>query len=355
MRTLNLIVAITLAFFCFYSCIPKSDKKEIIIEDVITDEALSYDQIGKPKLSDYGFFEMPLASLRPAANVYPYELNTPLFTDYALKQRFIFIPEGFVANYQEEKVLDFPEGTVLIKNFHYDETQLAEGRSRIIETRLLILENDEWKALPYIWNEDQTDAFLEITGGETLVSLEGKPPFQYSVPNMAQCKGCHEESGKIAPIGPTARQLNKSINGKNQLVAWQEAGVLSGLPEIASVAHIPVWDDPSSGTLDERARGYLEINCAHCHRPEGPGKNSGLDLTIFAKTDHALGIFKSPVAAGSGSGGFEFDIVPGKPEKSILTYRMKSLEPGVMMPELGRKLIHKEGIELVEEWIRSLQ
>jgi hypothetical protein len=149
-------------------------------------------------------------------------------------------------------------------------------------------------------------------------------------------------------------QLNKSVHGNNQLLTLAQAGVLEDLPEISGIANLPVWNDSKTGTLDERARAYLEINCGHCHRPEGPAKNSGLDLTIFSASALSLGVFKGPVAAGAGSGGHSFDIVPGKPAQSILTYRMESSDPGVMMPELGRRLIHTEGIELIKNWITNM-
>ncbi len=331
----------------------KKEKDVVIIEEEVS-LPVNYEKVGKMKLSEYGFFRGNPADLEPAANVYPYDLNTPLFTDYALKKRFIFIPEGSQAAYQEKEVLDFPVGAVLIKNFYYDDAQLGAGKGKIIETRLLIREDDGWKALPYVWNDEQTDAFLEITGKDEELTLNGKGTFTYSVPSMAQCKSCHERSGAIAPIGPTARQLNKTVNDKNQLLMLHEAGVLSGLPDISAVPKVAVWNDENSGTLNDRARAYLEINCAHCHRPEGPGKNSGLDLSICSPTDFTLGFYKAPVAAGAGSGGLQYDIVPGKPDESILIYRMQSLDPGVMMPELGRKLRHDEGVALVREWVASL-
>jgi hypothetical protein len=131
--------------------------------------------------------------------------------------------------------------------------------------------------------------------------------------------------------------------------------MLKGLPEMTDIPRLVSWDNAESATLDERARAYLEINCGHCHRPEGPGKNSGLDLTTFSPSDHGLGIYKSPVAAGAGSGGHQYDIVPGAPENSILVYRMQSLDPGTMMPELGRSLIHQEGVQLIKDWIRSME
>ena len=332
----------------------KSEKVIIIVEEEPSIVNTAYQELGKLKLSEYNFFQEPISSLEPTEHVYPYNLNTSLFTDYALKKRFIFMPAGSVAKFQEKEVLEFPIGTILIKNFYYSADQLTNRKSKIIETRLLIHEESGWIALPYIWNDEQTEAFLEITGDEQEIVLAKQGSFRYAVPTMAQCKSCHEFNGAIAPIGPNARQLNITVNGKNQLSTFAEAGILQGLPELISISKLASWDNENSGSIEERSRAYLEINCGHCHRPEGPGKNSGLDLTTYAESDHALGIFKGPVAAGAGSGGLNYDIVPGKPEESILLYRMQSNDPGIMMPELGRKLIHAEGIELIKNWIKSM-
>jgi hypothetical protein len=193
---------------------PKKGNTISYVEETISDISNTYGDLGKLRLSEYGFFEAPINKLIPVDGVYTYELNTPLFTDYALKKRFIYVPDGAIINYKEKEVLDFPVGTILIKNFYYSTEQLAQGTGKIIETRLLIHESSGWKALPYIWNDEQSDAFLEITGGELGVELTSGA-FQYKVPNMAQCKSCHEYQGAIAPIGPTARQLNKDIAGKN--------------------------------------------------------------------------------------------------------------------------------------------
>lgn len=353
---MNKFFSIFFLWFVIVGCTSNKKEKEIlVIEEEQLSGSISYADVGKLKLSEYGFFQEPLSNLKPLENVFPYELNSALFTDYALKKRFIYIPEGKQANYHEKEVLEFPVGTVLIKNFYYDDAQLNGQKGKIIETRLLIHEETGWEALPYIWNEVQTDAILEITGGEQRVALVGKGTFSYSVPNMAQCKSCHELNGTIAPIGPSARQLNRIVNGENQLSMLAEAGVLNDLPELNSVGKLPKWDDEQSGSLDKRSRAYLEINCGHCHRPEGPGKNSGLDLTIFSASELSLGIYKGPVAAGAGSGGLNYDIVPGKPDASILTYRMASKDPGTMMPELGRSLVHSEGLELIKNWIKSME
>ncbi|MEO1656072.1 MAG: hypothetical protein AAFU64_21200, partial [Bacteroidota bacterium] len=132
-------------------------------------------------------------------------------------------------------------------------------------------------------------------------------------------------------------------------------GLLEGLPNNhEEIPQLAVWDNPASGNLSERARAYLDINCGHCHHPQGPAHTSGLYLHYQEESQTALGIHKPPIAAGRGSGGRLYDIVPGQPEASILLYRMESQDPGVMMPELSRKMIHKEGVQLIRDWITSL-
>lgn len=345
-----------------WSCGGESDQAEMPADT--SDVSLTAD-LGFAKLSEYGFFVGKLADLLPADGVVPYDLNTPLFSDYAYKARFVKLPDGKAAKYNDMDALEFPEGTVLIKNFYYphDMTDESKGR-RIMETRLLVNEAEGWKALPYIWNEEQTDATLEVAGGRRDVSwihTDGvKMDLNYSVPNMNQCKGCHVKGNTMTPIGPKARNLNGDFayaDGKmNQLQKWKQLGILEGLPEnMAEVPKVPVWNDPSTGDLYHRGRAYLDINCAHCHIADGPGNTSGLHLD-YNETDNAkIGFHKAPIAAGRGSGGLAVDIEPGNPEASIIWYRMNSADPGIMMPELGRKMIHKEGVALIHEWIISLQ
>ena len=115
-----------------------------------------------------------------------------------------------------------------------------------------------------------------------------------------------------------------------------------------------VWNDHSTGSLDQRDRAWLELNCAHCHNPQGPARNSGLDLMASQRQPTPYGIFKTSVAAGRGTGGRDFDIVPGDPEKSIMMFRIESIDAGIMMPELGKRLIHREGADLVRQWIAAM-
>ncbi|MGI9545174.1 MAG: SO2930 family diheme c-type cytochrome [Cyclobacteriaceae bacterium] len=321
--------------------------------------------LGFDKLSDYNFFQGKMADMIPVSGVVPYDLNTPLFSDYALKLRFVQVPEGAKVPFQADAVFDFPVGTVLIKTFYYpnDFTKPGEGRT-LMETRLLIHEETGWKALPYIWDEEQTEAYLEITGGNREVSWthvdRAVRKINYSIPNVNQCKGCHIKGKEILPIGPSARQLNKDFNyqGKtnNQLLKWASLEILDELPENKSVwPKIPVWNQPETGSIAERARAYLEINCAHCHSAAGPAKTSGLMLDYHEANPAALGVGKAPVAAGRGSGGRFYSIVPGEPEASILVYRMEATDPAIMMPEMGRKQTHKEGVALIREWIAGME
>jgi uncharacterized repeat protein (TIGR03806 family) len=315
-------------------------------------------------LSAYGLFEGNGATQVPVAGVIPYDLTTPLFSDYTSKYRFLKLPAGQSAKYEENKVFDFPVGTIIAKTFAYphDMRDPSKGE-RLLETRLLIHKPEGWIGLPYIWNEAQTEATLEIAGGKiasSWIDTDGQERTnKYLVPDANQCKGCHKtDNSKQQPIGPKARYLNRDFTYadgvENQLAHWTRVGALSGAPPPESAPHAPVWNDSASGTLDQRARAWLDINCAHCHSPDGPARNSGLDLTFTQSHPFRYGVFKPPVAAGRGSGGLRYDIVPGEPDESILLYRISSTLPEVMMPELGKKLVHEEAVALVREWIATM-
>jgi uncharacterized repeat protein (TIGR03806 family) len=311
----------------------------------VNDAAIT--EAGYPaRLSDYGFFT-DLRARTPAARVEPYALNTPLFSDYTEKQRFIYVPAGHKARYDAEAVFDFPVGSALIKTFGY-----GQGAGfRPLETRLLLRRASGWVALPYVWNADGTDAVLRRAGTRLPVSFTDpsgtRRDISYAVPNQNQCKDCHARAGEIVPIGPLARQLNDG----RQLQRLAKAGVLDRAP--ASAPRLARWDDPRA-PLEKRARAYLEANCAHCHNPLGAASNSGLFLDWRQADSNALGILKRPVAAGRGSGGFEFAIQPGHADRSILIYRMESIDPGIAMPELGRATVHKEGVALLGAWIDAM-
>ncbi|WP_076414721.1 parallel beta-helix domain-containing protein [Shewanella sp. UCD-KL12] len=333
-----------------------------------------------PNLSDYNLFaDTANPTAAPNSDGLPYDMNTQLFTDYASKYRFVFVPEGKVANYSAQESMDFPVGTVISKTFALpaDTAQRGFGNEDMVETRLLIRRATGWSALPYIFNADKSDAVLAKAGAiqAKQVTHNGETfDFDYVVPSMNNCKQCHQfkadpsSPAVFVPIGPKARHLNKDYayadGTMNQLMKWQAAGILQGVPDVATIDTVPTFSDGDEANLNSMtdellmrtAKGYLDVNCAHCHRPEGNASNTGLKLEYFRSYSEdggfSHGTCKSPVAYGGGN--LSFDVVPTAPERSILHFRMETNLPGDRMPEIGRSLSHGEGVELIYEWIKRL-
>lgn len=295
------------------------------------------------KLSAYGLFA-DMTTRAPAAGLTGYDLINPLFSDHAQKNRLVYLPSGQAAEWRDTEVFAFPVGTVLVKSFSYPETG-------VLETRLLIHKSNGWQGYPYVWNEDRTEAIYSPVGAKLSIETEvhsGRfQKIDYSVPNQNQCKTCHQSGDKIVPIGPKARNL-----GTKQVQDWRHIGLLQeSLFEVASVPSIV----QNEGDLASRARAYLDINCAHCHKSDGAASNSGLWLGWSEPSAVRLGIGKHPTAAGRGAGLLTRVIEPGSPQTSILAYRMASAQAGIAMPELGRTLIDEEGVALVDQWILEMQ
>ena len=311
------------------------------------------------KLSEFEFFLDDSAQL-PNDKVIPYELISTLFSDYSYKQRWVYVPGNKKAKYVENWVFDFPTGSALIKTFYYPIDERApELGKQLLETRLLLRKESGWEAVSYAWNKEQNEAYKKIAGKTINVEwtdfMGEEKTVRYRVPNVNQCKECHDADDKISPIGPKARNINKKFDFKdgefNQLVYWMNREIIDDYPmDLIS----PVdWTDETKD-INDRVRSYLDVNCGHCHSPTGNANSTGLYLHLNETRDINLGIFKKPVATGRGSGGYKYSIVPGKPEESILLYRMESMDPGVMMPESGRALTHQEAVEMVRDWIYGL-
>ncbi len=339
---------------------------------------------GKPEhLSDWHLLEVSGGRLAPNAGVLPYDLVTPLFSDYAHKLRTVWMPAGQSAKYTADQAFEFPVGTILSKTFYYPRatggtdavlrTYDAEpgapaagldlSRVRLVETRVLVRRADGWTVLPYVWNADQSEAQLERTGDAKaldLVDAQGHgEKFTYVVPNENQCASCHVtnlKKGEFTPLGPKARNLNRTLayadGTENQIARWVRAGFLTGVPA-GELPRAADWRDVQQ-PIAERARSYLDVNCAHCHQGGGTASNTSLRLDALGPADWSLGLCKPSVAAGKGTGDRLHDIVPGKPDESILPFRLASTEGGVMMPELGRSTVHLEGVQLIRDWIASM-
>ena len=326
----------------------------------INENAIMSDNFPK-MLSEYNFFKDPIAQI-PTNKVIPYQLMTELFSDYTKKKRFLYVPNNKKAVFEEDSVYQFPLGTALIKTFYYnDDERKANPVPNLLETRVLLKRKSGWKAASYVWDMEKKDAELKIAGKTiytSWINSDGdEKSVRYRVPNVNQCQECHESNKKVIPIGPKARNLNFNIyysdieKELNQLRYWFQMGLID-YPSVIDKSAVD-WTDHNQ-SLDRRARSYLDINCGHCHSESGNAASSGLYLNLKETRDRHIGVYKKPVAAGRGSGGKLYSIVPAKPEDSILLFRMKSKDPGIMMPESGRALNHDEGINLIHDWINNM-
>jgi len=324
---------------------------------------LTLEQPFPKKLSAWHLFagSAKNGQLTPNTGVLPYDLNTPLFSDYADKYRFVWMPAGTSAEYREDATFEFPVGTILAKSFAFpldDRTR----EQRLIETRLLVRTKSAWVPLPYMWNASQTESTLQMVPDPVHIhytEADGRPhDFTYQIPNTNECHECHDNNKVLQPIGPKARNLNKDFLYQdglaNQLAHWVKVGYLRGAPKPGTAPQAAKWDRPESGSLSARALAYLDNNCAHCHQPGGTAGYTGVDLGLGHFDAAKFGVCKHPNSAGN-MGDRRYDLVPGRPDDSILVYRLESIAPKVVMPQIGRDVAHTEGVALIREWVTSLQ
>lgn len=315
-------------------------------------------QVPYAKLSDYRFFEGELKNLTPAIGVLPYQPSSELFTDYALKKRFVWMPNNTKATYiSDREVLDLPVGAALIKVFYYN-TVMPGLTTKIIETRVMIRKSSGWIFAEYIWNPEQTEAFLETAStSRTLTIQQGSETltFNYRTPNTTvECNRCHGDlvTQQKTPIGIKPQNLNWNYSGtQNQLTQWINAGYLeANLP--SSITTVPNYNNTAL-PVTERVRAYFDANCAHCHRTGGEAQVHPLRMEYTDTSD--------PENMGVGVGalhtlpGYNGRIVqPNNVGQSILHYRMQTTtDMFYIMPAIGRSVQHREGVQLVEQWINS--
>ncbi|MDG1962128.1 MAG: Ig-like domain-containing protein [Flavobacteriaceae bacterium] len=322
---------------------------------------LDLSNVPYPKLSDYNFFEGPLSDLSPVYGVLPYEPISKLFSDYAKKKRFVWMPENVSATYiSDDALLDFPTGSVLIKAFYYDNV-LPNIETKILETRLLIKQETEWIFADYIWDQEQQEAYLDVEGYGANIPVEWlengvAKEVNYRVPSQSQCYTCHKSYQLATPIGPKPQSLNGLYDfdegASNQLQKWQEMGYLdNSLPQ--TIETVVDWSDDTQ-PLDLRVRSYFDINCSSCHSDSGHCDYRSLRMNFNLSDDLAnLGVCVDP---DTPIPGYENDkiIEPGDPLNSILYFRLHTTLEEYRMPLLGRSLPHDEALLFIEEWILNL-
>lgn len=288
-----------------------------------------------PKLSDYPIYEGRPSDLQPARGFVRYELATPLFTDYAEKERLVKVPAGTSIVVTGDGLPQFPDGTMLVKTFFYwnDRRDTSRGR-RIIETRVLLKSGDSWLAGTYLWNAEQNTAVLSGSGSRTAVSwidASGQVRnIKYQVPSARQCASCHRSDKAVVPIGFKTRNLNIDVTrvgaSISQLRYLADKGVIARV-DPARLSKLPVWND-GAFTLGERARAYLEVNCAHCHNANG-----------FCSQSKFRPAYELPLNETA---------IPKKKEKIL------DLMRSGRMPLLGTTIVHEEGLQLLSAYFKTL-
>jgi uncharacterized repeat protein (TIGR03806 family) len=303
----------------------------------------------------------------PSSGVVPYDVNSPLFADYASKRRFIYVPEGKKIGYSPTEKWKFPVGTILVKTFSY----LADARDpskgeRLLETRLLVHDSGDWTPYTYVWNAEQTEA-KRTAAGDTIdsefIDASGRTVSNgYTVPSGSDCRTCHGKLGVTDTLGGRTRQLDLDHdygNGpENQIDHLAKLGWFDSTPE-ASTQRERLVDPSGTAPVFERVRAYFDGNCSQCHQPgDSLGSLSGfwLDYASTAPDQPRSnwGFCKQPASAGGATCGRQFDVVPGKPEDSIILCRLESTLGKVKMPPLGRNLVHAEAVTLLRDWIAGM-
>jgi uncharacterized repeat protein (TIGR03806 family) len=357
---------ITLVLFALtvliISCTKSEEGEEYVLLSPVT---VDLTKVPYEKLSDYNFFDGPLENQEPSLDVLIYEPASSLFTDYAHKKRFIWMPKETKATYESDgKVLNLPIGSALIKNFYYENVQNTTpvGSNRIIETRIMILKDSGWIFAEYVWNNEQTEAYLDMAGSSTTVEWIDKNNINkvvesYRIPSEQQCMTCHKSNEQPFPIGIKPQNLNFNYSyttgSKNQLSKWIEVGFLeNNIPtSITSTVNYEDIQQP----LELRVRSYVDINCAHCHQLNSHCDYRPMRFAFSESSNLAnMGVCIDSQDMSGFPPALSKVVNPNNINRSMLYYRLNTESESYRMPLLGRTKIHTEGIALVEEWINSL-
>jgi uncharacterized repeat protein (TIGR03806 family) len=302
-------------------------------------------------LSATGLFSN-LATLTPAPGLIEYEVNSPLWSDRALKRRWLALPAAQRIGFSANGDWDFPVGTAMVKHFELQTS--ASARTRV-ETRVLLRQTDRWVGYTYRWNSAQTDAALVTSeeAGAYSVWVNGTPtPQTWIFPSPAGCLSCHTSAGGRV-LGVRTAQLNRNFpfpgGSDNQLHAWGDCLDLFD-ENLEAPSKYPSYADPSnlSEPLNLRVRSYLAANCAHCHAPLGPAPGGldlrhgpllgGMNVIGVAPTEGTLGLPNAQrVRVGSRA-------------QSVLWARVNSTDPNVRMP-VGTRVPDPLGVTLLGSWI----
>ena len=307
------------------------------------------------RLSETGIFASS-ATLTPASGVVPYEINAALWSDGARARRHLAVSgwQNVTTDSAREDRFVLPDGSAVARTLEINGTPAP----RRVETQLMFREHGAWRFYTYAWNEAQTDAELIAADGETR-TIPGVANRTWRYAARSECAICHH-AATHGTIGLSLAQLNRDADFtplgrrvESQIAALIDTGLLKPAPA-APPAEWQKRVSPHDVTqpLEARARSYLDINCAHCHRDGGVGGRPSFQMIAslpLAKTGLING---TPLVPLLGPGARV--ITPGAPERSELFHRI-SLKEGGRMPLLGSEQTDTEGVELLRQWIAQLR
>ncbi len=343
------------------------------------------------RLSDTGVFT-DVKKLEPAAGVIPFYPNARQWQDGATADYLVALPELSTISFFEKPrplpgqvywhnfAMQFPKDAVLIKTLTLDVLTAKGNVETRVETQLLHHDGEDWRGYSYAWRDDQSDAdlvptegaekvFTVATGGKVEKSAwspVGKRDQVWTFHSRAQCLSCHNAWSEYS-LAFNTRQLNRTPlfggpTAPNQLVRLTTQGYAHRVA--VDNKELPAFDADSvkreaalaslhaDASLDVRARSYLHINCAHCHRFGGGGGQVVLELDV-AKPLKDTGIFDVQPKQGDFGLADARILAPGEPYRSVMFYRMAKFGRG-RMPHLGSEFPHAQGLDVIAQWIASL-
>ena len=299
------------------------------------------------KLSETGLFR-DTKRMTPNPAMVPYDVNAPLWSDGAGKQRFIMLPGMAKITVDADGSFRYPRGTIFVKSF-------LAGSHRL-ETRVMVLRQSGWAGFTYVWNDAQDDAFLidgRVEKDLPLNVAKRLATKRWTFPGRADCTSCHTpQAGHVLGFRSEQLQRVRDYGGghkESQLAAMARIGLFQGDPTRA--AAWPAWTD-SKADLGTRVRAYLDSNCASCHRPGGTG-NAKIDLRYETPLEQTFMLGEAPGQGDLGVAGAKI-IQPGKPSHSLLLLRMMRTDDKGM-PNLAHNAIDMEAVREIKRWIADMR
>jgi putative heme-binding domain-containing protein len=316
------------------------------------------------KLSETGLFES-VANETPSAGVIPFEINAYHWADHTTSRRWIGLPGDTQLTLHEKSnwmtgdiqgQFEFPHDTVIAKTVYLQLDPSDPKSKRRVETQVLHRHHDDWMAYNYVWNDEQTDAILQeniaVEREYRVVEPKSSDGFRkqkWLHSSRDQCMLCHIwSSGTVH--GFKRDQLNRNFGDEptNQLEKFASIGLFKEQFDALEPSKSPTDD---AANLEERARAWLQLNCAHCHRQNGGGTGS------FVLEDNISVEEMKLVDMPANQGDFGLAdtklVVSGDPSRSVLLYRLMKSGHG-RMPQFGTNVVDDQGVLLLYDWIKSL-